>query len=112
MYTQHFVCYLPYVSNIYVPVLFLCRVVDVGGQRSERRKWIQCFDDVRAVLFVCALSGYDMTLFEDGKTVRTHGHITTQSLLHLARAQGSLMLVRSISILLDVGGECIECGNV
>ena len=47
----------------------VCRVVDVGGQRSERRKWIQCFDDVRAVLFVCALSGYDMTLFEDGKTV-------------------------------------------
>ncbi len=45
------------------------RVVDVGGQRSERRKWISCFDDVRAVLFVCALSGYDMTLFEDGKTV-------------------------------------------
>ena len=46
------------------------RVVDVGGQRSERRKWIQCFDDVRAVLFVCALSGYDMTLYEDGKTNR------------------------------------------
>lgn len=45
------------------------RMVDVGGQRSERRKWIQCFDDVRAVLFICALSGYDMTLFEDGKTV-------------------------------------------
>ena len=45
------------------------RVVDVGGQRSERRKWISCFDDVRAVLFVCAMSGYDMTLFEDGKTV-------------------------------------------
>lgn len=46
------------------------RVIDVGGQRSERRKWISCFDDVRAVLFVCALSGYDMTLFEDGKTNR------------------------------------------
>ena len=45
------------------------RMVDVGGQRSERRKWIQCFDDVRAVLFICALSGYDMTLFEDNKTV-------------------------------------------
>ena len=44
----------------------------MGGQRSERRKWIQCFDDVRAVLFVCALSGYDMTLFEDGKTVSAH----------------------------------------
>ena len=46
------------------------RVVDVGGQRSERRKWIHCFDDVRAILFVCALNGYDMTLFEDGKTNR------------------------------------------
>ena len=45
------------------------RIVDVGGARSERRKWIQCFNDVRAVLFVCALSGYDRTLFEDGKTV-------------------------------------------
>ena len=45
------------------------RLVDVAGVRSERRKWIQCFDDVRAVLFICALSGYDMTLFEDGKTV-------------------------------------------
>jgi len=43
---------------------FVFRLFDVGGQRTERRKWIQCFDNVRAVLFVAALSGYDMTLFE------------------------------------------------
>lgn len=45
-------------------------MVDVGGQRSERRKWIQTFDDVTSLWFVCALSGYDTTLFEDGSTVR------------------------------------------
>lgn len=41
------------------------RMFDVGGQRSERRKWIQCFDDVEALLYVVALSGYDMHLQED-----------------------------------------------
>ena len=46
------------------------RLVDVGGQRSERKKWIQCFDDVKAVLFVAALSGYDMFIREDDTTVR------------------------------------------
>ena len=44
------------------------QLFDVGGQRSERRKWLHCFDDVTAVLFVAALSGYDMTLTEDGTT--------------------------------------------
>eukprot|EP00118_Oscarella_pearsei_P000611 m.5375 g.5375 ORF g.5375 m.5375 type:complete len:361 (+) comp13013_c0_seq1:132-1214(+) len=52
------------------------RMYDVGGQRSERRKWIQCFDDVKAVLFVCALSGYDMTLYEDGTTNRLEESLT------------------------------------
>ena len=46
------------------------QLCDVGGQRSERRKWLHCFDDVKAVLFVAALSGYDMTLTEDGSTNR------------------------------------------
>lgn len=48
------------------------RMFDVGGQRSERRKWIQCFDDVKAVLYVVALSGYDMTLQEDPTVNRLH----------------------------------------
>jgi GTPase SAR1 family protein len=40
-------------------------LVDVGGQRSERRKWLYCFDDVTSVIFLAALDEYDMTLEED-----------------------------------------------
>ncbi|KAK9872533.1 hypothetical protein WA026_017998 [Henosepilachna vigintioctopunctata] len=38
---------------------------DVGGQRDERRKWIQCFNDVTAIIFVTACSSYNMVLRED-----------------------------------------------
>ena len=38
---------------------------DVGGQRNERKKWIHCFDDVTAIIFVAALSSYNQVLFED-----------------------------------------------
>ena len=43
---------------------------DVGGQRNERKKWIHCFDDVTAIIFVAALSEYDQVLFEDSSTNR------------------------------------------
>ena len=42
---------------------------DVGGQRSERRKWIHCFDNATAIIFTAALSGYDQVLAEDKTTV-------------------------------------------
>ncbi|CAG0878932.1 unnamed protein product [Darwinula stevensoni] len=38
---------------------------DVGGQRGERRKWIQCFNEVTAIIFVTACSSYNMVLRED-----------------------------------------------
>ncbi|XP_053704440.1 guanine nucleotide-binding protein subunit alpha-11-like isoform X1 [Synchiropus splendidus] len=40
------------------------RMVDVGGQRSERRKWIHCFEKVTSVMFLAALSEYDQVLVE------------------------------------------------
>lgn len=47
-------------------------IMDVGGQRSERKKWIHCFENVTAVLFFVALSEYDLTLYEDDQTNRMH----------------------------------------
>lgn len=38
---------------------------DVGGQRTERRKWIHCFDNVTAIFFMAALSAYDQSLEEE-----------------------------------------------
>lgn len=47
-------------------------LVDVGGQRSERRKWVHVFADagITAVIFLAAISEYDQVLFEDRKKNR------------------------------------------
>ena len=45
------------------------RVMDVGGQRSERKKWLHCFEDVTTLVFVVAISGYDQCMIEDKDTV-------------------------------------------
>lgn len=45
------------------------RMFDVGGQRSERKKWIHCFEGVTCIIFCAALSAYDMVLVEDDEVV-------------------------------------------
>jgi len=47
-------------------------VIDMGGQRSERRKWMFFFENVTAVIFVLALNEYDMRLREDPTVNRMH----------------------------------------
>jgi GTPase SAR1 family protein len=44
---------------------FSIRLIDVGGQKTERRKWIHCFENVTAILFVIALSSFDQWMEED-----------------------------------------------
>mmetsp|Transcript_22789 Transcript_22789/g.25370 ORF Transcript_22789/g.25370 Transcript_22789/m.25370 type:complete len:352 (-) Transcript_22789:108-1163(-) len=57
---------------------FKFRMVDVGGQRCERRKWIHCFEGsvVTAVIFCVGLSEYDQNLREEGSVNRMDESLT------------------------------------
>ena len=44
-------------------------MLDVGGQRSERKKWIHCFEGVTSIIFCVAMSEYDLVLAEDEEIV-------------------------------------------
>jgi len=48
------------------------KMVDVGGQRSERKKWIHCFQEVTALIFCVSMSEYDLKLYEDETVNRMH----------------------------------------
>lgn len=45
------------------------RIIDVGGQKDERRKWIHCFEDVRCFIYLVAISEYDQFLQESEDSV-------------------------------------------
>ena len=73
-YMSRAICYMLYVIHVYSMLYVIhatymlygkFKMLDVGGQRSERRKWIHCFDCVNSVLFCASLSAYDQKLRED-----------------------------------------------
>jgi guanine nucleotide-binding protein G(i) subunit alpha len=75
---------------------------DVGGQRSERKKWIHCFERVTSIIFCTALSEYDQVLLEESKTVRSRllssppcGILMPRSVLQNRMAE-SLVLFESV----------------
>jgi len=45
-------------------------VYDVGGQRGERRRWLQVFDCIKSILFVVDSACFDLNLMEDNSTNR------------------------------------------
>lgn len=73
------------------------RLFDVGGQRSERKKWIHCFEDVTAIIFCVALSGYDQVLHEDETTVSVTQLIQSESLWCAIRS-GALADVKCVLV--------------
>lgn len=68
---------------------------DVGGQRSERKKWIHCFEGVTAIIFCVALSDYDLVLAEDEEMASTimlkKGIVVAQKLSFEGRLQMGLL---------------------
>ncbi|ORY01846.1 guanine nucleotide-binding protein alpha subunit [Basidiobolus meristosporus CBS 931.73] len=52
------------------------RMLDVGGQRSERKKWIHCFENVTTIIFLVAISEYDQVLIEDASVNRMQEALT------------------------------------
>ncbi|XP_040177710.1 guanine nucleotide-binding protein subunit alpha-15 isoform X2 [Rana temporaria] len=54
------------------------RMVDVGGQKSERKKWIHCFENVNALIYLASLSEYDQQLEEK----KDEGLVGMLKLLH------------------------------
>lgn len=83
---------------------------DVGGQRDERRKWIQCFNDVTAIIFVTACSSYNMVLREDPSQNRL------RESLDLFKSIWNNRWLRTISVILflnkqDLLAEKIKAGK-
>ncbi|XP_038863367.1 guanine nucleotide-binding protein G(s) subunit alpha isoform X3 [Salvelinus namaycush] len=81
-------------SNEYQLIDCAQYMFDVGGQRDERRKWIQCFNDVTAIIFVVASSSYNMVIREDNQTNRL------QEALNLFKNIWNNRWLRTISVIL------------
>ncbi|KAJ3225363.1 guanine nucleotide-binding protein subunit alpha [Chytriomyces hyalinus] len=79
----------------------LYRVFDVGGQRSERKKWASYFEDVTAVIYLCAISSYDQTCVEDETVNRMTESLTLFTAIcnhPLFKTTGMIVFLNKIDI--------------
>jgi guanine nucleotide-binding protein G(i) subunit alpha len=58
------------VENEFQVGKFTWNLIDVGGQRAERRKWVHFYEGVVAMIYVAALDEWDVVLPEDPKKMR------------------------------------------
>lgn len=73
------------------------RIVDVGGQQSERRKWIHCFDCVKSIIFLTALNEYDMYFHHESQY---HGKTRMQESLDLFKLISQIKILANASFIL------------
>ncbi|CAF4299711.1 unnamed protein product [Rotaria socialis] len=64
--------YLPSTQDILRTRVKTTGIVEINFTFKERKKWIHCFEDVTAIIFIVALSEYDQVLVEDETTNRMH----------------------------------------
>lgn len=74
-------------ANLFLLSSTLNSMFDVGGQRSERKKWIHCFEAVTSIIFCVALSEYDQVLLEESGQVSLPSTIVRKCFvfLHVGR---------------------------
>ncbi|KAK3106695.1 hypothetical protein FSP39_025335 [Pinctada imbricata] len=88
-------------------------VYDVGGQQGERKKWIQVFDSVTAILFVADCSSFDQTLREDPEKNRLLEALENFEQVwnnRFLRYVSILLFINKIDVLAEkvLKGRCIE----
>jgi guanine nucleotide-binding protein G(i) subunit alpha len=94
------VCFESAVETGLLILVLRIHMFDVGGQRSERKKWIHCFESVTSIIFCTALSEYDQVLLEEKDQVSFRLLLTSFRLLMVFlpqnRMQESLILFESV----------------
>ncbi|KAK4703666.1 hypothetical protein P7C70_g2550, partial [Phenoliferia sp. Uapishka_3] len=86
------------------------RVFDVGGQRSERKKWIHCFENVQVLVFVAAISEIGQQLWEDETISRMD-----EATMLFESISSSRWFEKSAFVLLDDGklrGSSSQCSSI
>lgn len=78
-------------------------VIDVGGQRNERRKWLHYFDNVQAIIYVANLAAYHRVLFEDQKVN------AMQEDIELFRQTAGNVLFKGIPVFLVLNKRDLFC---
>ncbi|CAF4861953.1 unnamed protein product [Pieris macdunnoughi] len=70
---------------------------DVGGQRGERKKWIQVFEGIHAIWFLVACSDFDQNLREDN----TQNRLTESLVLFQDVWQSRFLLEAGLIVFLN-----------